>query len=105
MCSAVQGPAAAASKEAMLLSLCSKAFAGGRTIVFLRTKAQALSMLLRSTAPVPDRRILREVHFSLVSLDWLVRLLGSRDQQLESDVDERSKTGHLRRHVVGSAAR
>lgn len=28
-------------KEAMLLALCSKAYAGGRTIVFFRTKARA----------------------------------------------------------------
>ncbi len=39
-----QGPSAAASKEAMLLALCAKAFAGGRTIVFFRTKA---SIMLR----------------------------------------------------------
>ena len=38
---AAQGPAAAASKEAMLLSLCAKAFAGGRTIVFFRTKVRS----------------------------------------------------------------
>ena len=35
----LQGPAAAASKEAMLLALCSKTYASGRTIVFFRTKA------------------------------------------------------------------
>ena len=32
---------AVAGKEAMLLALCSKSFAGGRTIVFFRTKARA----------------------------------------------------------------
>lgn len=36
-----QGPAAVVEKEAMLLALCSKAYAGGRTIVFFRTKARA----------------------------------------------------------------
>lgn len=32
---------AAASKEAVLLALCSRSLGGGRTIVFLKTKARA----------------------------------------------------------------
>jgi len=36
-----QGAGAVVDKEAMLLALCSKAYAGGRTIVFFRTKARA----------------------------------------------------------------
>ena len=58
-----QGPEAAANKEAMLLALCAKAFAGGRTIVFFRTKARReLTLPFSDTVCVPH---------VIVGLAWL----------------------------------